>query len=185
MKKFISTFVLLFLIGMVANGFYLQLTKEKKVTVKVKRLPCQAKVTSFERGYGDDDIIKAKKLLESGNFIMESGIDKAVYMESTLFNYVDIKKMDQIVLDLLNKSIKEKANSKEKITVNYKIYENDTEDPKKKSDNCKLFRGYVVMKFINSKNKTVYQSQIDFMDMKGLDIPQTIQCSVKAFLTYK
>lgn len=105
-------------------------------------------------------------------------------MQSSLFNTVDMKALDKIMIETLKSYSKGKINPNSKNTVEYKVYENDKEDPKKKSDSCKLFRGYVVMKFINQNNKTVYQNQIDFMDYEGKDIPDTIRCGVSAFMTY-
>ncbi len=184
MKKYILAFIALLLLGLVGSAIYEQTTKDK-VPGKAKRLECHKKTTAFERGYGDEDIQKAQKALLNGNYQIISGVDKSTYMESTLFNFVDMSKLDKYLNEVLQKRIIKKENIKdEAIRVNYKVYENDKEDPKKKSDNCKLFRGYVVMKFINQNNKVVYQIQIDFMDQKGKDIPNTLECALESFLTF-
>ena len=166
-----------------AQGIYEQLNKQD-VPGKAKRTPCLAKVTSFERSYGNGDIQKLKEQIKNGDFKIRSSVDKAVFMQSSLFDTVDMKELDNIMIETLKSYSNGKINSKSKNTVEYKVYENDKDDPKKKSDSCKLFRGYVVMKFINGDNKTVYQNQIDFMDYEGKDIPDTIRCGVSAFMTY-
>ena len=96
-----------------------------------------------------------------------------------------MEQLDQNLGSILVKTIKENKQENQIVEVDYKVYENDKEDPKKKTDSCKLFRGYVVMKFKNHNNKVVYQVQIDFMDNEGKDIPKTLECAVESFVTYK
>ncbi len=183
MKKYFIAFIVLFLVLAVGQGIYTQLSKQS-VPGKSKRTPCLAKVTSFERSYGDEDIEKLRKMILSGDFKVTSSIDKAVYMQSTLFDTVDMKELDRVMVKKLKSYSNGKINPDSRNTVQYTVYENDKEDPKKRSDSCKFFRGYVVVKFINGENKTVYQNQIDFMDPKGKDIPDTIRCGVSSFMTY-
>ncbi len=183
MKKYLIIFITVFLVFFIVKGIYEQLSKQD-VPGKAKRTPCMAKVTSFERSYGNEAIKNLKKQIKMGDFKIRSSIDKAVFMESTLFNTIDMEKLDKIMIETLKSYSNGKINPASKNTVEYKVYENDKDDPKKKSDSCKLFRGYVVMKFIDGNNKTVYQNQIDFMDHKGKDIPETISCGVSAFMTY-
>jgi len=184
MKKYIVTFVVLVIVGLIGNSIYTQMTKDK-VPGKAKRLECHKKATTFERGYGFDDIQKAQQLLLSGNYKITSGIDKATFMQSTLFDFVNMEYLDKTLGFIIVKNIKEEKQENKIIDVDYKVYENDKEDPKKKTDSCKLFRGYVVMKFKNQNNKIVYQVQIDFMDQEGKDIEKTLECAVESFLTYK
>lgn len=184
MKKYITWLAVVSILLILGNSIYNEINKEK-VPGKAKRIPCLAKVTSFERGYGIKDIKDAQDLLTQGSYTITSGVDKATYMESTLFDHIDLKELDLYIDNELKTLINKKTDNNELIKIDYKIYENDKEDPKKKSDKCKLFRGYTVMKFINNKNKVLYQVQIDFMDYKGKDIPQTLKCSIESFLTYK
>ncbi len=184
MKKYISTFIIVFIVVFIGIEIYTQVTKEK-VSSKAKRLPCQAKVTSFERMYDIKELQKTRELLQTGNYIIKSGIDKSKYMESTLFNFVNIDLITSKLQNKLEKLVINKNITDDKITISYKIYENDVDDPKKKSDNCKLFRGYVVLKVLNQNNKNIYQAQIDFMDREGKDISSTLDCAMESFLTYK
>jgi hypothetical protein len=105
-------------------------------------------------------------------------------MKSSLFDFIDMEKLDKTLAFFLLQKVQKERKVSELLNIEYKVYENDKEDPKKKSDNCKLFRGYVVMKFKNQNNKVVYQVQIDFMDQEGKDIPKTLECAVESFLTY-
>lgn len=183
MKKYLTYISLIIVTAAIINGIYKQTTKEA-VPGKAKRIPCMAKTTSFERGYDKEGIKKAQDILRSGNYILSSGTDRSKYMDSTLFDHVDMKKLDDYLNKEIEKNISKKDITKAPVKIEYKVYENDKEDPKKKSDKCKLFRGYVVMKFLNSKNKALYQVQIDFMDGEGKDIPQKLRCGLEAFLTY-
>jgi len=184
MKKYIITFFIFLIIILLGNSIYTQMTKDK-VPGKVVRLECHEKTTVFERGYGTGDVIKAQNLLLSGNYKISSGIDKSIYMKSSLFDFVDMEKLNKEFSFFLLQKVKNQKQAKEILQVEYKVYENDKKDPKKKSDKSKLFRGYVVMKFINQNNKVVYQVQIDFKDAQGKDIPKTLECAVESFLTYK
>ncbi|MEA3354103.1 MAG: hypothetical protein U9Q33_09840 [Campylobacterota bacterium] len=184
MKKLLSIAAFLFLAFIIINGIVTEINKEK-VPGKAKRIPCMSKTTSFERGYGDKDIANAQEQLRNGNFTLSSDIDKAAFMDSTLFEYIDMKELDRLTNETLNSYVKNKRiDNTNQIQIKYIVYENDKEDPKKKSDSCKLFRGYVVLKVKNINNKIVYQSQIDISDPKGKDIAQTVNCAVKAFITY-
>ncbi|MBD3842872.1 MAG: hypothetical protein IE909_13510 [Campylobacterales bacterium] len=183
--RFLKTFIILFLVSAVGVGIYQQLNEEA-VPGKAKRLPCMAQVTSFERSYGIQDIKHAQEMIIAGNYTIASFVDKATYMDSTLFDSVDMHKMDQIASDVVKSFVKDQTKkSSNDVKIEYTVFENDRDDPKKKSKNCKLYRGYVVTKIKNNNNKVVYQNQIDFLDPQGKDVAQTIECGLKAFMTYK
>ena len=183
MKTNISIFVFVFLIVIVGNGLYEQINKEP-ISAKAKRLECQKAVISFEKGFDNNDIKNAQLQLENGNFKFTSYVEKSQYMESQLFNYVKLSSIDQIVNKELKSYIKEDIPSEDKLNIIYYIYENDKQHPGKKTEKSKNYAGYVVFKFKNTKNRLVFQSQIDFMNMQGLDIPKSINCAIKSFVTY-
>lgn len=168
---------------MIVNSVYHQLNKSE-VPGKAKRTPCMAKVVSFEKAYDEKEIKLFKEFIKQGDVKVISSIDKAVYMSSTLFDSIDMEYLDNHLTDIIKSYGAQTLNKNSKNTIEYIVFENDKEDPKKKSDSCKLYRGYVVMKFKNGNNRLIYQNQIDFMDNEGKDIPQTIKCAVEAFLTY-
>jgi hypothetical protein len=184
--KFLKTFIIVFFISAVGVGIYNQVSKEDKVPGKVTRLECMKKVTSFERGYGIEDILDAQAQLAKGNFTLKSDIQKSQYMNSTLFDNINMHIIDQKVLKELKTYSKGMQNiNDEKVKIEYTVFENDKEDPKKKSSKCKLYRGYVVLKVKNKNNKTVYQNQIDFWDPKGKDVADTVKCGILGFTTFK
>ena len=183
MKQYISIFIGVFLFVILGNSIYTQVTKEPE-SAKAKRIPCQKNVTSFERGSGNEDIKIAQQQLQSGNFYFTSTIEKPVYMESKLFEYVKLDNTDKIVQETLNSYIKNNKYKKTKLKISYNIYENDIKDPGKKTKKSKLYAGYVVFKFYNKNNKVIYQVQIDFMDRQGTDLVQSIKCSIKSFATF-
>ena len=172
------------IVGFVGKSIYDETTKEE-IPGKTARLDCHKKVTTFERGYGDEDIQKAQKILESGNYHIKSDIDKSTYMPSTLFDFISLEELDKGFSSFIQKRFPLQNVTDEALKIEYTIYENDRDDPKKKSDNCKFFRGYVVMKFLNQNNKLLYQIQIDFLDNEGRDIADTLQCALESFVTYK
>ena len=54
-------------------------------------------------------------------------------------------------------------------------------DPKKKSGNkCKNFAGYLLFSFL-LENREIYRIQIDFMSVRGEDVPERVECVVRSF----
>ena len=184
MKQNLIIFITVFTIYVVGDSIYKEINKEP-TSCKAKRLECQKSVTAFERGFIIDDIKKAQDLVKSGDVIFTSTIEKSIYAESKLFEYVSLKNTDKIVQNQLDKYLIENSvKSKNPLKFTYYIYENDVKDPGKKTKKSKLYAGYLVFEFKNSKNKTIYKVQIDFMDKKGADIANTIECSIKSFVTF-
>lgn len=184
MKNYIIVFVVVFIGYFLADSIYTQVTKDK-TPGKAKRIECQTKTTTFERGFGDEDIKKAQTKLEQGEVEFSSTIEKAIYVKSELFEYVKLEETDKIFALALEKEIKKETESKgQLLKISYNIYENDVGDPGKKTKASKLYAGYVVMQVKNDKNKVIYKVQIDFMDKKGADIAQSIECCVKSFATF-
>ena len=183
MKRNLIIFVVVFIGYLVGNSIYEQMTKDQ-TPGKAKRIPCQASVTTFERGFGNEDIKIAQSLLEDGDVEFSSSIEKAIYAKSKLFEFVKLEDTDKIVQNELNKYTKNKKDQKNKLKLSYYIYENDVNDPGKKTKKSKLYAGYVVLQVRNDSNKTIYKVQVDFMDFKGADIAQSIKCCIKSFATY-
>ena len=183
MKKNIIIFIVVFVGYLIGNSIYLQMTKDP-TPGKAKRLPCQKKVTTFERGFNNEDIKTAQELLKSGNVIFTSKAEKSIYAKSKLFGYISLEDTDKLFQEQLDKYIVEKKVQNKKLKVHYNIYENDVKDPGKKTKKSKLYAGYVWVEVRNDKNRVIYKVQIDFMDKKGGDIAQAIKCCIKSFATY-
>jgi len=183
MSKYIKVFLLLVIVYFIGNSIYNEMTKDK-TPGKAKRLSCQKKVTSFEKGLSDADIIYAQNLIEHGNINFTSSVEESKYSKTKLFDYISLEETDRNFENILQSYVKYNENNKEKYKLSYYIYENDKNDPGKKSAKSKLYAGYVVLEVKNVNNKSIYKVQIDFMDEQGSDIKETIECTVKSLMTY-
>lgn len=184
MKKYIVTFISVFVLYLIGNSIYVEMNKDK-TPGKAKRIECQKKVTSFERGFNTTQIKEAQQEIKNGAVTFTSGVEKATYAESALFEYISLKETDIIFKNMLVSFVENSDSTVDKkYKISYYIYENDIKDPGKKTKKSKKYAGYVVLEVKNSNNKTIYKVQIDFMDFKGADIQQSIECAVKSFMTY-
>jgi len=184
MKQYIIVFIVVFIGYLVGNSIYEEINKDK-TPGKAKRLACQKEVTSFERSFSDKEIVEVQNFIKNGNIEFSSSVEKAVYDDSRLFDYVSLKNTDQIFLNTLQQYVTDEKIEKDRFRVSYTIYENDKKDPGKKTKKSKEYAGYVVLEARNSTNKVIYKVQIDFMDHKGLDLQKSIECSVKSLMTFK
>jgi len=185
MKKYIIVFIVVFIGYLVGNSIYTEMSKDK-TPGKAKRLACQKATTTFERGFGIDEIKVAQNLLIEGNVKFTSSIEKSRYAQSRLFDFISLSDTDKIFQNALDQYIKaDGMQSENPLKISYNIYENDINDPGKKTKKSKLYAGYIVLEVKNENNKIIYKVQRDFMDKKGADIAQSIQCCVDSFATYK
>jgi PBP1b-binding outer membrane lipoprotein LpoB len=138
-----------------------------------KKPECMKEVVAFDK-------IESKKILnqqyqdflqKGGKF--ESKIEYPEYMSSLIKGKITTESVDEVV----KKYIKE-SNSDYKIK--YTIIENDKMDPKKKTQKCKLFAGYLLFEFFY-KDTRFYKIQIDFMQTDGSDIEKRVKCMMKMF----
>ena len=104
---------------------------QNRIDPKVKRVPCQNSVTTFEKIYSTD-LKFAKELLLSSNYIIESKIEYSKSMKSNLYNIFSNKQSDQILNDVLSKFKNSDKKYDKKLLISYYIYENDKEDKGKK-----------------------------------------------------
>jgi len=74
-----------------------------------------------------------------------------------------------------------KAPGGEGVVLNYRLIENDRLDPNKKTQNCKLYAGYILLSF-RLDGEELYRFQIDYMHPQAKDLPDRIQCAVTSFL---
>jgi len=182
MRRYIGIVVVLFAVFVVINSLYEQIQKDNK-SAKSTRILCQKNVTVFERIYDDKKVEILQKKLSAGNYILSSSVQKAVYSKSKLFDYVNLIDMDKITIEMIESYVKDRELSDAKLKISYYIYENDIKDPGKKTEKSKLYAGYVVFRFSDDKDELIYQVQIDFMDKQGIDLPQSIKCAIKSFIT--
>ena len=181
LKKYVVLIISFFIIYILGSAIYAQINKSSSA----KRISCQKEAITFERVYKKEDIKLAQELLKSGNTEFKSSVIKAYFAQTKLFEYVKLADMDRVLNSILKQHVKKEQESSKKLNISYYIYENDVDDPGKKTKKSKLYAGYVIFKFYNQKDELIYQVQIDFMDKKGKDLPQRIKCAIESFITLK
>lgn len=177
MKKNIYILFVVLLIVLIGNSIYKEVNKKSTKSV---RLECHNKVTVFEKLHKPKLLMKLKNDINNGKLQITKEIEKSKYMESKLFNYVDEEQITSFYESLLNR--KNLANEDSSSSVNILIYENDKEDPGKKTKKAKLYAGYIVFSY-KTENSLVYKIQIDFLDDKGSDINKTLKCGLESVMT--
>lgn len=178
MKYIGAILAFIFLAFLVKVGF----ENTVKTGAKSARLECHKKSTVFERVYDQALMKEAQRALKRGNYELLSRAKKAQYMESRLFEYVDMKAMDQMVNEKIATYKDSEAKSSTPVVIDYFVYENDKGDPGKKTPKSKLYAGYLHFK-MTVEGERVYVIQIDFMDLKGKDIPEKVECAIRSIMT--
>ncbi|MCK5111114.1 MAG: hypothetical protein KAQ94_06305 [Arcobacteraceae bacterium] len=183
MKNKIWIVVAILALAIFGNEIYKQVNKKPK-SAKATRLDCQKTAVTFEKVVKKDLIKNLQQTLKSGDYTLDVWADKAKYMKSVMFEYVDIKVIHNDIKQKIkiypsNHIIAEKTND---VFIDVMVYENDKKDPGKKTKKSKLYAGYLEFAFKVDK-KVVYKIQIDFMDLKGNDIPDRISCVVKSVMS--
>ncbi len=179
-KIFVWLALVVFLI-LVAKDIYKTVTT-KKATATTKRVSCQTKSTTFEKINDINQTTIAQKLLVSGNYILESEIQKSKYATSKLFDFISKENIDNIVKTQIEKISKIKTDNTDKVLVSFYTRENDIKDPGKKTKKSKLYAGYLVFEFVLN-DETVYKIQTDFKNFQGKDIENRISCVLVSFMS--
>lgn len=175
MKKYIYVVISVVVLAILAQSIYTQVNKK---TDKSFRIECHKSTVVFEKILNKDLIQTLKKQINSGDFTISIKEEPSKYMKSKLFDFVDSKK----IKDEFSSLLKQQNDTNKKGSIEIIIYENDKEDPGKKSPKSKLYAGYLVFSF-KSDNSLVYKLQIDFKDEKGKDIPKILVCAKESFFT--
>lgn len=177
MKKYIYIVAAFFLVGVIAQSVYQQLNKK---SAKSDRIECHKKITVFERVANKKLLPLMKQSIQKGAFKVNVTKEEAKFMESKLFAFVDPIQVKEQFLQTLG--VKTFTNTNIDTVIDILIYENDKNDPGKKTAKSKLYAGYLVFSF-KQNNLLVYKLQIDFMDHQGKDILKALQCAVDSFNT--
>lgn len=179
--KYIYTLLAIALLYFVGNDIYKQNTK-KVAGAKSTRIACHKTCKVFERTYDAALLKKAQESVRAGEYKLTSRIKEAKFMETKMFQYVQLEKVDQMVNDAIEKRKQADAKSDGKLHIDYYIYENDKADPGKKTKKSKLYAGF--LRFIMTYNgKKFYSVQADFMNLEGEDIPKSVECAIESFMT--
>lgn len=179
--KYIYTLLAIALLYFVGNDIYKQNTKTAGGG-KSTRIDCHKTCKVFERTYDAELLKKAQETVRAGEYVLTSRIKEAKFMETKIFKYVQLEKVDQMVKDAIAKRQQADAKADGKVAIDYYIYENDKADPGKKTKKSKLYAGF--LRFILTYNgKKFYSVQADFMSLEGTDIPKSVECAIESFMT--
>ena len=163
--------------------FYLIITDiMHQKSAKTARLECHTKSTTFEYVYKKELVKLMQDVVKGGNVEIRSKFKLSEYMPTQLANHISLVQVDDMIQKQIDLHNTTKNNNDKKLLIDYFIYENDKEDPGKKTAKSKLYAGYLVFHFLLEGEK-VYRIQIDFMDLQGKDIEEKIQCMMKSVLS--
>lgn len=172
--------ILITLMTFVAYGVYKQANK----SMKIKRLECQSKTTTFEKIFVEEPIREAINSLKSNNYTINSSIEYSKFMKSNLIDIQTKEQADEMLKNAINSQIKEedkKTSNDTKVSINYYIYENDKQDTGKKNNDAKSYAGYLMFEF-KYNNILVYKIQTDYMNINASDIEERMNCAIKSFI---
>ncbi len=150
-----------------------------KIDPKSSRLSCQKEVTTFETIRKPEKIVEAIQILKNGSYKLDSEIRFSKYMKSQLGKYLKIEDVDKMIKDTIGVDQKPNAN---RLVIDYSVYENDKQDPGKKTKKSKLYAGYIYLNFKMDK-KSIYDIQMDYKDLRAKDLKKRIECAIKSFLS--
>ncbi len=132
---------------------------------------CQKEVTTFEKATQNRELLKeAIERIKAGEMRYECVFVASKYMQSQLD-----KKITPELLKSKSESLFGASKKDDGVLIKCAFYENDKLDPGKKSQNCKLFAGYLMYEFIY-KNEQVYKIQIDVEEADVSDMDRRLEC---------
>ena len=182
--KYFYKLLILALIVFIGYGIYGQVNKNSP---KASRLSCQKNTIFFERVLDKDMIKKTQIEFQDSHYVFTISKEESKYMKSRLFQYVDIDEVKNYFLlsskTTINTNLKPEDGV---IDISLHIYENDKNDPGKKTKKSKLYAGYIILGVktkIDGRNHAIYRAQVDFMDLEGKDIHKRIDCLIKSFMS--
>lgn len=147
-----------------------------------QRLACHKRTVVFEKVYKPVLVKEMQDALHAGDFKIKSEVLKSKYMSSKLFDYVKLEEVDNMVQNNIATYKTSPSGNENKLIIDYFIYENDKNDPGKKTQKSKLYTGYLRFDLLYEMHK-VYYVQVDFMDLKGKDIKQSVACAIESIMT--
>jgi hypothetical protein len=166
----VSIFIFILFVG---NTFYHHFNPK---SAKSFRLGCHKEVTTFERLYEPSYLVELKEALQQSDFQFKITIAKSHYMLTRIDSYMPKEKFEQLLETTFGKP------KGGRLSVNVLLYENDKDDPKKRTKKAKLYAGYLQMSFY-IEQKRIYTVQIDYMDAMGKDIKKRLECALHSVKT--
>ncbi len=180
MKKILPLIILI-----VFSTIFYAIYKESTKSLKIKRLDCQAKTTTFERVFAEGPIKEGIEALQNKNYIIKSHIEYSKYMKSNIKESIYIEDLDRLLSSTIEKYAKEvQTNDDKSTTIEYYLYENDKEDKSKNNDKAKGYAGYLMFDF-KYANKLIYKIQTDYSFINAKDVQERMDCAIESFITLK
>ena len=105
-------------------------------------------------------------------------------MQTKLATHISLSEVDKMIQDQIDLHKMTEEKSAKELLIDYFIYENDKEDPGKKTAKSKRYAGYLVFNF-RIEGEKVYRIQMDFMDLQGKDIKEKIVCVFDSVMSLK
>lgn len=174
----VITVLFFYIIGTEVVGFI------NKKSANTARLECHKKSTTFEYVYQKEQVNTILDAIKSNHVVIRSKFQLSEHMQTKLANYISLSQVDKMIKDQIDVyKVTDKESDKE-LLIDYFIYENDKEDPGKKTAKSKLYAGYLVFHFLLEGEK-VYRIQIDFMDLQGKDIEEKVGCVFDSVMSLK
>lgn len=178
LKISIITLLVLSVVAFIAVGIYEEATKKG---AKSTRVACHKASTVFEKVQRSDLVKELQENIKHSHLNVVVQEQRAHYAPSKLFNYISVGE----VLSLTKEAIAKHQGDLQPMkhaTIEVLVSENDKEDPGKKTQEAKLFAGYLVYSFLLD-DVLVYKIQIDFMNQEAKDVPNRIECAIESFFT--
>lgn len=141
-------------------------------------LPCQKLTYTSQKIFNESLLQEAYALYNQGQFVLNGGVIPSEHAPSKIKELIDIPKSDKLFLDTINKNVPK--DMQRYVTIKYEVIENDKEDPRKKSEECRLVDGSLMTSF-RVNGKEAYRMYTDFEKATLQDISQRVQCTIKAF----
>lgn len=176
--RYLKIIIFVILAFVIAQSIYKEVTKTGP---KAARITCHKSTTVFEKLQNPELLDELKENIKHSHLNVTVREQRAKYASSELFNYIS---MDE-VLSLTKSAIKKHQGDLKPMKhakVDVLIYENDIEDPGKKTLESKLYAGYLIFSF-SLDDTLVYKIQLDFMNKEAKDVPERIECGVKSFFS--
>ncbi|EFK96985.1 conserved hypothetical protein [sediment metagenome] len=180
MGKYIYWIFVVVFFSLLANEAYKYFYPNDNI--RAKRIECQEESITFERIYSPSLIKEAINALESGNVKTKYKMVPSVYTTSQMGKYFTIEDVNNDLLKILAKHKKQNKLNTQPLLIDYYVYENDVDDPGKKTEEAKKYAGYIRMNFYIGDSH-VYANQIDFMDWQGKDIKDRLECAINSLRT--
>lgn len=141
-------------------------------------LPCQQSIYTTQKIFDKELLTQASQFYENGQYEIRGGMILSEHMPSQIKDILTQDESDKLFLDIIK--IVMKKDAQRYVTIQYEIIENDKQDPRKKSEECKLIDGSLMTSF-RVNGKEAYRMYTDFEKATLPSIKERMECTIEAF----